>query len=159
PSLNDALPISQSLRLELGGVSETVEVRATGAELQTVDASVGNVMSQRTLQSLPSLSRDATALLQLQPMASPSYNTAPGTGEGNTTSGSVAGALNDQNTFSLDGGDATSNTEGDANYVSGQGSPRAVIPTPVESIEASRVTTNNPNTFARSSGAPAQITP
>ena len=157
-TVNVGQNVAQNLRLELGGVSETVEVRATGAELQTVDASVGNVMSQRTLQSLPSLSRDATALLQLQPMASPSYNTAPGTGEGNTTSGSVAGALNDQNTFSLDGGDATSNTEGDANYVSGQGSPRAVIPTPVESIEEFRVTTNNSNTFARSSGAQVQMT-
>ena len=150
--------VAQNLSLELGGVSETVEVKATGAELQTVDASVGNVMSQQTLQSLPSLSRDATALLQLQPMASPSYNSAPGTGEGNTTSGGVAGALNDQNTFSLDGGDATSNTEGDANYVSGQGAPRAVIPTPVESIEEFRVTTNNSNTFARSSGAQVQMT-
>jgi len=150
--------VAQNLSLELGGVSETVEVKATGAELQTVDASVGNVMSQQTLQALPSLSRDATALLQLQPMASPSYNSAPGTGEGNTTSGGVAGALNDQNTFSLDGGDATSNTEGDANYVSGQGAPRAVVPTPVESIEEFRVTTNNSNTFSRSSGAQVQMT-
>src|SRR5579864_1622284 len=151
--------VSQNIKLEVGGANEIVEVQATGQELQTADASVGNVLDRATLQSLPSLSRDATALLQLQPMAAPSYNAGPGTsgGEGNTTSGGVAGALNDQNTFNLDGGDATSNTEGDANYNSGMGTPQAVVPTPVESIEEFRVTTNNSNTFARSSGAQVQL--
>ncbi|HLZ42305.1 MAG TPA: carboxypeptidase-like regulatory domain-containing protein [Candidatus Sulfotelmatobacter sp.] len=151
--------VSQNFKLEVGGANEIVEVQATGQELQTTDASVGNVLDRNTLQSLPSLSRDATALLQLQPMASPSYNAGPGAsgGEGNTTSGGVAGALNDQNTFNLDGGDATSNTEGDANYNSGIGTPQAVVPTPVESIEEVRVTTNNSNTFARSSGAQVQL--
>lgn len=151
--------VSQNLKLEVGAANEVVEVQATGQELQTSDASVGNVLDRATLQSLPSLSRDATALLQLQPMASPSYNAGPGTsgGEGNTTSGGVAGALNDQNTFNLDGGDATSNTEGDANYNTGEGTPAAVVPTPVESIEEFRVTTNNSNTFARSSGAQVQL--
>src|ERR1043166_568360 len=151
--------VSQNVKLEVGGANEIVEVQATGQELQTTDASVGNVLDRNTLQSLPSLSRDATALLQLQPMASPSYNAGPGAsgGEGNTTSGGVAGALNDQNTFNLDGGDATSNTEGDANYNSGMGTPQAVVPTPVESIEEVRVTTNNSNTFARSSGAQVQL--
>lgn len=150
---------TQNLKLEVGAANEVVEVQATGQELQTTDASVGNVLDRNTLQSLPSLSRDATALLQLQPMASPSYNAGPGTsgGEGNTTSGGVAGALNDQNTFNLDGGDATSNTEGDANYNTGEGTPAAVVPTPVESIEEFRVTTNNSNTFARSSGAQVQL--
>jgi Carboxypeptidase regulatory-like domain len=150
---------SQNFQLEVGTVNEVVEVQVTGQELQTVDASVGNVLDRTTLESLPSLSRDATALLQLQPMASPSYNAGPGTsgGEGNTTSGGVAGALNDQNTFNLDGGDATSNTEGDANYNTGEGTPQAVVPTPVESIEEFRVTTNNSNTFARSSGAQVQL--
>src|SRR5579859_6897018 len=151
--------VSQNFKLEVGGANEIVEVQATGQELQTTDASVGNVLDRNTLQSLPSLSRDATALLQLQPMASPSYNAGPGAsgGEGNTTSGGVAGALNDQNTFNLDGGDATSNTEGDANYNSGIGTPQAVVPTPVESIEEVRVTTNNSNNFARSSGAQVQM--
>ena len=158
-SISVGINVSQNFRLEVGGTNEIVEVQATGQELQTTDASVGNVLDRNTLQSLPSLSRDATALLQLQPMASPSYNSGPGAsgGEGNTTSGGVAGALNDQNTFNLDGGDATSNTEGDANYVSGMGTPQAVVPTPVESIEEVRVTTNNSNTFARSSGAQVQL--
>src|SRR5947209_7340093 len=50
--------------LEVGGVTETVEVRAgTGVELQTLDASVGGVLDSNLLASMPTLSRDATALM------------------------------------------------------------------------------------------------
>ncbi len=144
--------------LEIGQVTEIVQVEATSAaELQTLDASVGNVLSRNALETLPSLSRDVTALLQLQPMAAPSYNSAPGTGSGDTTSGSVAGARADQNTFIVDGGDATSNTEANGNYNTGQGTPRAVIPTPVESVEEFRVTTNNSNVAARAAGAQVEL--
>jgi len=46
--------------LEVGGVTETVEVRAgTGVELQTLDASVGGVLDSNLLASMPTLSRDA----------------------------------------------------------------------------------------------------
>src|SRR5437667_30391 len=100
-------------RLEIGTASQTVEVVAGSAvELQTLDASVGNVMNQDALDKLPSLSRDATAILLLQPMSAPGFNSA----EGNGTGGQVAGARSDQNTFLLDGGDATSNTEGGGGY-------------------------------------------
>src|SRR5215472_4782341 len=52
------------IRLEVGTVSQTVEVVAGAqVELQTQDASVGNVMEHKTLENIPSLARDATALL------------------------------------------------------------------------------------------------
>ena len=151
--------VAQNFRLEIGAPNEIVEVHATGQELQVTDASVGNVVNANSMENLPSLSRDAAALLQLQPMSAPSYNSeVRGSGEGDTTSGGVAGALADQNTFSLDGGDATSNTEGDAGYANGfEGTNRAAVPTPVESIEEFRVTTNNSNLFSRSSGAEVQM--
>src|SRR6266478_9633770 len=88
--------------LEVGGVTETVEVRAgTGVELQTLDASVGGVLDSNLLASMPTLSRDATALMLLQPMAIPGFNGPGGTsyGEGNSNGGTVAGARMDQNTF------------------------------------------------------------
>ena len=45
----------------------------------------------------------------------------------------------DQNTFMLDGGDATSNMEGGGGYNTGfVATPRAVVPTPVESLEEFR---------------------
>jgi hypothetical protein len=151
-----------NVKLNVGGTTETVEVLATGLELQTLDASVGNVLNQEALERLPSLNRDATALLLLQPMTTPGYNGAPGSGEGNLTGGTVAGARADQNTFLLDGGDATSNTEGGGGYANQSGSgfaatPRAAVPTPVESLQEFRVTTNNSNLFSRSAGGEVQM--
>ncbi len=157
-TVNIGQNMAQNFTMEVGGATETVEVQATGAELQTVDASVGNVLSTQNLENLPSLSRDAAALLQLQPMASPGYSMGNGSGDSDNMAGGVAGSLADQNTFNLDGGDATSNTEGDAGYANGfAGSGRAAIPTPVESIDEFRVTTNNSNTFSRSAGADVQL--
>lgn len=141
-------------KLEAGQISEKVEISAGAAvELQKLDATVGNVIGADALKSMPSLTRDATALINLQPMVM------PGRGESNITGGQVAGARSDQNTFMLDGGDATSNTEGTGGYNTGQaGTPRAVVPTPVESLEEFRVSTNNPNaTFGRSAGAQVQM--
>src|SRR6266436_1023826 len=146
--------------LEVGGVTETVEVTAgTGVELQTLDASVGDVLDSNLLANMPTLSRDATALMLLQPMAIPGFNGPGGTGEGNSSGGTVAGARMDQNTFMLDGGDATSNMEGGGGYNSGfVATPRAVVPTPVESLEEFRVQTNNAGVdFTRSLGAEVQM--
>src|SRR5262249_57806387 len=79
---------------------------------------------------------------------------------GNLTGGGIAGARADQNTFMVDGGDASSNTEGGGGYAAGgsfMATPHASIPTPVESLQEFRVVTNNSNTFARSAGAQVQI--
>jgi carboxypeptidase family protein len=150
-----------NVTLELGSLTETVEVTAgTGAELQTINASVGDVLDSNMLANMPTLSRDATSLVLLQPMAIPGFNGAvAGSGEGNTNGGTIAGARMDQNTFMLDGGDATSNMEGGGGYNTGfQASPRAVVPTPVESLEEFRVQTNNAGVdFTRSAGAEVQM--
>src|SRR5882757_1882825 len=148
-----------NVSLEVGGMTETVEVSATGLQLQTLDATMGNVLDANLLSHLPTLSRDATSLLLLQPMSIPGFNGPGGSGEGNLSGGSVAGARADQNTFMIDGGDATSNMEGGGGYNSGfVATPRAVVPTPVESLEEFRVATNNAGTdFTRSAGAEVQM--
>jgi hypothetical protein len=156
------LTTNVNVKLQIGTQDVIVEVKASGAELQTLDASVGNEFDQLALEKLPSLNRDATAILLIQPLASPGFNGAPGSGETNTTGGGIAGARADQNTFMVDGGDATSNTEGGGGYAQQSGSgfsatPRAAIPTPVESLQEMRVVTNNSNTFARSSGGEVQM--
>src|SRR5260370_37798323 len=93
-------------------MTETVEVRAgTGIELQTLDASIGDVLDSNLLSNMPTLSRDATALVLLQPMAIPGFNGPGGTGEGNSNGGTIAAAGRDQNTFMLESGDANSNLE------------------------------------------------
>jgi hypothetical protein len=120
---------------------------------------MGNVLDSNLLSQLPTLSRDATSLLLLQPTAIPGFNGPGGTGEGNLAGGSVAGARGDQNTFMIDGGDATSNMEGGGGYNTGfVSTPRAVVPTPVESLEEFRVATNNAGAeFTRSGGAEVQM--
>jgi hypothetical protein len=149
-----------NLVLEMGAMTEVVEVTAGAAvELQTLNASVGDVLDANALANMPSLSRDATALVLLQPMAIPGFNGPGGKGEGEGSGGSIAGARTDQNTFMLDGGDATSNMEATGGYNTGfVSTPRAVIPTPVESLEEFRVQTNNAGEdFTRSIGAEVQM--
>jgi Carboxypeptidase regulatory-like domain len=148
-----------NVTLEVGGMTETVEVTAAGVQLQTLDATMGNVLDSNLLSQLPTLSRDATSLLLLQPMAIPGFNGPGGSGEGNLAGGAVAGARGDQNTFMIDGGDATSNMEGGGGYNTGfVATPRAVVPTPVESLEEFRVATNNAGSdFTRSAGAEVQM--
>jgi hypothetical protein len=151
---------NMNLVLELGAVTETVEVVAGAAvELQTMSSSVGDVLDSNMLANMPSLNRDATALILLQPMAIVGFNGPGATGEGNNSGGGIAGARMDQNTFMLDGGDATSNMEGGGGYNTGfVATPRAVVPTPVESLEEFRVQTNNAGTdFSRSIGGEVQM--
>jgi hypothetical protein len=151
-------------RLEIGTLSETIEVVAGAQlELQTQDASVGNVLDRQALDHIPTLARDATSLLLLQPLASPGFNSVGSPtqgGEGDQTGGQIAGARSDQNTFLLDGGDATDSTAGSGQYsgTNFTATPRAVVPTPVESLEEFRVVTNNPTAgFSRSSGGEVQM--
>jgi hypothetical protein len=149
-------------QLEIGSMSQTVEVIAgAGVELQTMDSSVGNVLDRKVLDSMPTLARDATAILLLQPLATPGFNTVGGGGgEGDNTGGQIAGARSDQNTFLLDGGDVTDSTAGGGQYsgTNFSATPRGVVPTPVESLEEFRVvTTNSAASFSRSAGGEVQM--
>jgi len=153
-----------NVTLEVGVVAQVVEVVAgAGVELQTLNPAVGNVLDSNVLSSMPNLNRDATSLVLLQPMVIPAFNgnvSASTTyGEGNTNAGTIAGGRMDQNTFLIDGGDATSNMEGGGGYNTGfVGTPRAAVPTPVESLEEFRVQTNNQGVdFTRSLGGEVQM--
>ncbi len=156
-SVGTALTLNVSL--ELGAVSQTVEVTATGAELQTLNATVGNTVSGDTLQSLPSIGRDTGSFVTLQPGVSPD--------------GSVAGAVVDQSTFLLDGGQNTNDMDGSmqiytpsfgddptGGIVKNQigGAPTGVMPTPIDSIEEFKVNTANQTAdFNSSAGAQVQV--
>jgi len=146
--------LTLNLSLQVGGANVVVEVQATGAELQTMNATVGNDITSIAIDNLPSLGRDVSTFLTLQ----------PGVG----TDGSVAGAFNDQSYFSLDGGYNTNDMDGNmsiytASYagdptggVAGQffGSMGAtgVIPTPQDSVEEFKVSTAGQTADFNSSG-------
>ena len=136
------------VELEVGELAEVIEVTSEArVELQTTDATVGTVLGGEELQRLPTTNRSAASILLLQPMVM------PGRGLGHSFGGQVSGARADQSTFMLDGGDATSDTEGTGAYNSGSGEPGPMIPVPVDSIEEFRVSSTNPNAdFSRSPG-------
>src|SRR5262252_9324077 len=93
------LVLTVNVILEVGSLSETVVVTASplGSELQSGNATIGNTINLKQLELLPNLGRDATSLLALQP----GVTAANAAGQGG---GFVAGAYNDQNTFTVDGG-------------------------------------------------------
>ncbi|HVB39751.1 MAG TPA: carboxypeptidase regulatory-like domain-containing protein [Terriglobales bacterium] len=134
-TVNVAAALTENVRLTVGTVNQTVEVGASPvAELQTMNASLGTALSGDAALALPNLGRDASSLLIYQ---------------GNTNpAGEISGALKDQNTYLLDGGNNTSDIDGNgALYTAGfssNNSGSGVVPTPVESIQEIRVTTNNP---------------
>jgi hypothetical protein len=150
--------VTLNMVLEVGAATQTVEVTAVpGAELQTLNSTVGSTLGGDILLALPNQNRDATSLLVFQPMTAPTF----GGAEGNMTGGQVAGQISDQNTFTLDGGNASDDLAGDNGYVSGNRGyvgPQAAIPTPVESIEEFKVATNNQTAdFSTSSGGQVML--
>src|SRR5215469_6247082 len=146
-------------KLQLGEATQVVEVVASNTELQTMNVTVGNTITGVALDSLPSIGRDVSTFVTLQPGVAPD--------------GSVAGAIYDQNSYQLDGGNNSNDMDGTMNvytpsgagdpsggsvnsYVTGTGGggPTGVMPTPVDSIEEFKVgTTNQTADFNSSAGA------
>ena len=153
--------LTVNAKLQIGSVSTTVEVTSIpGAELQTMDATVGSTLSGAIIMNLPNASRDASTLAVLQP--------------GQNINGNTGGVASDQNSFQLDGGFATDDMSGDNNtYIAGFGSdtaggagsyhssgftqaPSAVVPMPVSSIQEFKVSTSN-QTADFNGGAGSQV--
>src|SRR5579872_7345334 len=153
--------LTVNAKLQIGSVSTTVEVTSIpGAELQTMDATVGSSLSGAIIMNLPNQSRDASTLAVLQP--------------GQNINGATGGVETDQNSFQLDGGFATDDMSGDNNtYIASFGSdtaggagamhsagfnqtPSAVVPMPVSSIQEFKVSTSN-QTADFNGGAGSQV--
>lgn len=123
-----------SVKLEVGTVTQTVEVNASGVEnlVNTTDAKLGNNFVSQQILELPLQGRNVADLLSLQP--------------GVTPDGSVAGGRSDQANITLDGVDV--NNQQDASAFS------PVIRVNPDSVDEFRVTTSNPDAAqGRSSGA------
>jgi hypothetical protein len=158
-----ALNINPSL--QVGGTSTVVEVEATGTELQTMNATVGNTVTATAINNLPSIGRDVNTFIELQ----------PGVG----TDGDVAGAVVDQSTFTLDGGNNTNDMDGNGSVYlgtqislivsdptggvanpngQGWGVPSGVMPTPQDSVEEFKVNTAGQTAdFNSSAGAEIKV--
>jgi hypothetical protein len=158
--VNVGTQTTTDLKLPVGGGKETVEVQVIGTELQTLNSTVGQTIPQEAINSLPSLNHDVNSFTELQPGVSPD--------------GSVAGAVVDQSTFLLDGGNNsndmdgsmtvyTSTFAGDPTGIAGNNGalangPTGVLPTPADSVEEFKVNaTNQTADFDNSAGAQVEL--
>ena len=138
---------NRSVSLEIGEVSQTVEVRVSNeATLNTTDATVGNVFDSKMINALPVQLRDSpAALLGLQPGVVTTGNDPSGNREG-----AVTGARADQGNITIDGIDANDQATGQAFATVGNA--------PIDSVQEFRgVTAGVTADLGRSSGAQIQI--
>ena len=147
---------TQNVQLELGEVSETVDVRGSGSEvtLDTTDASVGNTFDMGMVHNLPVILRDSVAaLVQFQPGVA-NAGRADGTSSpddpNNSRAGAVTGSRIDQGNITLDGIDVNDFSTGQAFA--------ATANAPVDSIQEFRGETANPlSSEGRGSGAQIEL--
>jgi hypothetical protein len=132
-SLGVASVATYNTRLELGSVTQSIEVTSAGeSTLNTTDATVGNVIDSKSVQELPIQFRlNPANLLTLQ--------------AGVNDAGSITGARSDQGNLTLDGLDVNDQATGQAFTVT--------IPVSIDSLQEVRtVTAGETSDYGRSSG-------
>jgi hypothetical protein len=132
-TVNVGQSLQVNVQLKLGTTAETVEVNTAPPLLQTDESSVGQVITERSVNNLPLNGRNFTFLAQLGAGAqSPQADT-----RGNAASGafSANGLRPSQNNYLLDGIDNNSNAVDFLN-----GTNFAVLP-PVDAISEFKVQT------------------
>jgi hypothetical protein len=138
--------LSVNIQLKPGATTETVEVTTAAPVLQTEDASVGQVVNQRSVNNLPLNGRNFTFLAQL----GAGVNTPQADTRGNAASGafSANGLRPAQNNYLLDGIDNNSNAVDFLN-----GTNFIVLP-PVDAVQEFKVQTGEFSAeLGRSAGA------
>lgn len=139
------LPETLNVQMQVGALSQHVEVTSQAFLVNTTDSSLGNTMGLTAIQQLPLQAEQMPLLLSFQPgvvynglnILTDSYD---------TRAGAVNGEHSDQNNISLDG--VSINDEFSGYAFSG------VLPTTQFSIQEFRVTTSNYDaTQGRSAGA------
>ena len=144
-----------NFKMSVGSENTTIEVQASNADLQTMNATTGTTVDPAMVESLPALGRDVASFVTMQPGVSPA--------------GMVAGTTQDQATFQLDGGSNSSDmdgtqvgyTSGNTNSTSGGflgAGPGGVVPMPQDSVEEFKVSTSGQSAdFNNSSGSQSSI--
>jgi carboxypeptidase family protein len=140
------VPATIKVTLEVGAISETVEVSGEGVIINTSDASIGNAFNELQVKSLPIEERNIPDLLSLQAGVAYTGHREDINPNADTRSGAVNGARSDQSNITLDGTDVNDQVNGYA-FTS-------VLPVTLDSVQEFRVTTTNYGADeGRSSGA------
>jgi len=141
--LEVAAVLEVDFSLELGAVTETVEVTGAAPIMQTEEASVAGVVNEQELQRLPVNQRNYTRLILLMPgTSSRRRSQSRGVNESGTQLYSVNGGRPQDNNYTLDGIDSNMQM---------MNSPG--ISPPMDAIQEFKVATNTSSDFARSAGA------
>ncbi|MCU1297410.1 MAG: Cna domain protein [Acidobacteriaceae bacterium] len=137
-------PATINFSMSVTSSETTVEVSGVAQTLNTTDATIGNAVSNGTIEALPMEGRNVPDLLSLQPGVV--YLGRQVDADKDSRSGSVSGARSDQSNVTLDGLDDNDQTKGYAFT--------GVLRSTLDSVEEFRVTTTNSNADSgRSSGA------
>jgi hypothetical protein len=117
--LQISTPATLAIKMEIGQVSESINVVAEAQTINTTNASVGNPFTELQVRQLPLITRNVVDLLSLQPNVTPT--------------GEVAGAKRDQNNVTLDGVDVNDVQGGNSGF-------QSVLPVPLDSVQEFRTT-------------------
>ncbi len=144
-----------NFKMAVGAESTTVEVQASNADLQTLNASTAETVDPALVDSLPAINRDASQFSAFMPGFTPGVN--------------VAGTVTDPAVFQLDGGNDSSDMDGSMQSYTGSfngsttggflgSSSSGVMPMPQDSVEEVRVSTSGQTAdFNNSSGMEASV--
>lgn len=129
-NINDHITVD--VTMQVGAVSQTVEVSATAAHVDTSSATLGNVIGGKTIEDQPLLNRSYVDLMGLQ--AGVNVSTGSGSVSGMLSAGnvSVSGSRQDANGFSVNGGTVEE----------GEGNGTSIIPN-ADSIAEFKIITNS----------------
>src|SRR6266568_5938743 len=130
------LPAAINVTLEVGTTTETVEVSAQAANLNTTDASLGIAFGENQVKELPLEGRNVPDLLSLQAGVLYTGNRSDINVDIDTRNGAVNGARSDQSNITLDGL-PVNDSDGHAF--------KSVLPVTLDSVQEFRVTTTNYN--------------
>ena len=118
------VPLAVNIQLEVGQVTETINVMGESTVVNTQNATLGNAFTEVQVRQLPLQTRNVVELLSLQP--------------GVTSTGEVIGARRDQNNITLDGVDVNDNQS--AGTSATDRGFFAALPVPLDSVQEFRVT-------------------
>ncbi|MCW5982750.1 MAG: TonB-dependent receptor [Bryobacteraceae bacterium] len=154
---DNVVSVAQTTRvdvsLQVGAVTETIEVRSQVALVQSTTSDIGETIEGRQIQTLPLNGRIFSQLVQLSPGAVPrGFGDAPesasGAGARTFITSTVNGVPWSGTSFTIDG---VANTEPLNAFIN--------IAPPVEAIEEFKVQTNNPSAeFGTFGGAVVNLT-
>ncbi len=141
-------PATIPFKMSVQALAQTVNVSAETETLNTTDASLGNAISNRTIQSLPMEDRNVPDLLSLQPGVL--YLGHAIDAQTDSRTGSVNGVRSDQDNITIDGLDDNDQRQGLAFT--------GVLRETLDSIDEFRVTTGMANSDqGRAAGAQANL--